>query len=52
VKIGGQPHFARWFFDPNGRPNERCKAAVNIWNGEGDPRRFDLLNRELRRLAD
>lgn len=28
ARIGAQPHLARWFFDPNGHPNERYKAAV------------------------
>jgi len=25
--------------------------TLNIWNDQGDPRRLDLINRELRRLA-
>ncbi len=26
-------------------------VTFNIWNEEGDPRRFEVINRELRRLA-
>ncbi len=26
-------------------------VTFNIWDEEGDPRRFELINRELRRLA-
>lgn len=28
AKIGEQQHLAKWFYDPNGRPDERYKAAV------------------------
>ena len=26
--IGGQPHLAQWFFGPDGKPDDRYKAAV------------------------
>jgi hypothetical protein len=36
----------------NGRVTMHLRVlTLNIWNEEGDPRRLDLLNRELRRLA-
>lgn len=28
AQIGRQPHLAKWFFDPDGKPDERYKAAV------------------------
>jgi hypothetical protein len=28
AQIGGQPHLARWFFGPDGQPDEHYKAAV------------------------
>jgi hypothetical protein len=28
AKIGRQPHLAKWFFRPDGQPDERYKAAV------------------------
>ena len=26
-------------------------VTLNVWNQQGDPKRIDLINRELRRLA-
>jgi hypothetical protein len=28
AQIGAQPHLAKWFFDPGGKPDEAYKAAV------------------------